>query len=275
MSTRARRPGVVHDVGEQQDRGTDLLGGEAGIGEALVQPAAEQRGEENHQGDDAGAAFDRRAPGQQAEEGADRRARRRRGSEVPAAIRKRATRSDCRSSRARQPDCRRPTGLRSSRRPLCLLPSVFYRQRIERAPEVPGGDRAPRPPGLAQLAHPLQRDFPSLEVVDADPFCSPRSSSGNTSGRSRLNIRNISAVQRPMPRTSVSSAMIASSSICGQSLLVDLAVGEVLREVGDVLGLAVRKPAGAQLRPVLCNDRVRVIFCSRQMQPCSTRSAPP
>ena len=48
------------------------------------------------------------------------------------------------------------------------------------------------------------------------PFCNPRSSSGNTSGRSRLNIRNISAVQRPMPRTSTSSAMISSSDICGQ-----------------------------------------------------------
>src|SRR2546426_8243398 len=48
------------------------------------------------------------------------------------------------------------------------------------------------------------------------PFCSPRSSSGNTSGRSRLKMRNISAVQRPMPRTWVSSAMTASSSMSGQ-----------------------------------------------------------
>src|SRR6185369_10458048 len=48
------------------------------------------------------------------------------------------------------------------------------------------------------------------------PFCKPRSSSGNTSGRSRLKMRNISAVQRPMPRTSTSSAMISSSLIAGQ-----------------------------------------------------------
>src|SRR5919197_2749211 len=48
------------------------------------------------------------------------------------------------------------------------------------------------------------------------PFCSPRSSSGKTSGLSRLNMRNISAVQRPMPRTSTSSAMISSSVISGQ-----------------------------------------------------------
>src|SRR5687768_5633418 len=45
------------------------------------------------------------------------------------------------------------------------------------------------------------------------PFCKPRWSRGNTSGRSRLKIRNISAVQRPMPRTSTSSAMISSSDI--------------------------------------------------------------
>src|SRR5581483_4003502 len=48
------------------------------------------------------------------------------------------------------------------------------------------------------------------------PFCSPRSSSGKTSGLSRLNMRNISAVQRPMPRTATSSVMISSSAICGQ-----------------------------------------------------------
>src|SRR5258706_3420303 len=42
------------------------------------------------------------------------------------------------------------------------------------------------------------------------------SSSGNTSGRSRLNMRNISAVQRPMPRTCTRSAITSSSLICGQ-----------------------------------------------------------
>src|SRR5688572_4839377 len=48
------------------------------------------------------------------------------------------------------------------------------------------------------------------------PFCSPRSSSGKTSGLSRLKMRNISAVQRPMPRTCTSSAMISSSDMAGQ-----------------------------------------------------------
>src|SRR5471030_162869 len=41
----------------------------------------------------------------------------------------------------------------------------------------------------------------------------PRSSSGRTSGRDKLKIRNISAVHRPMPRICVNSAITASSSI--------------------------------------------------------------
>src|SRR6185436_10964915 len=63
------------------------------------------------------------------------------------------------------------TGLRSSRPPSATAGrSVFYRQRIERAPQVPGGHRAPWAPVLAQLAHPAEGDFSSLEVVDADPL---------------------------------------------------------------------------------------------------------
>src|SRR5471032_3169316 len=41
----------------------------------------------------------------------------------------------------------------------------------------------------------------------------PRSSSGRTSGRDKLKIRNISAVHRPMPLICVNSAITASSSI--------------------------------------------------------------
>ena len=43
-------------------------------------------------------------------------------------------------------------------------------------------------------------------------FCTPRSSSGSTSGRPRRNMRNICAVQRPTPFTRESAAMAASSS---------------------------------------------------------------
>ena len=48
------------------------------------------------------------------------------------------------------------------------------------------------------------------------PLIRPMSSSGSTFGRSRWKIRNISAVQRPMPRMPTSSSMIASSSISRQ-----------------------------------------------------------
>jgi hypothetical protein len=67
----ARLPGVVHDVGEEQDRGADLLGGKAGIGEAPVEAAAENRVEQHDQRRHAGRALERDAPGQHAEEGAD------------------------------------------------------------------------------------------------------------------------------------------------------------------------------------------------------------
>jgi hypothetical protein len=54
------------------------------------------------------------------------------------------------------------------------------------------------------------------------PFISPRSSSGSTFGRIRWKIRNISAVQRPMPRIATSSSMMASSSIAAQALTCTL-----------------------------------------------------
>src|SRR6185436_3318623 len=99
-------------------------------------------------------------------------------SEVPAAIRKRATRRDCRSSRGG--NTTRALSLPTSapdRTSLIATPfvqllrrSVFYRQRIERAPEVPARDRAPRPPAFGELAHAGEGDFPALEVADADPL---------------------------------------------------------------------------------------------------------
>jgi hypothetical protein len=43
-------------------------------------------------------------------------------------------------------------------------------------------------------------------------------------------------------------------------VLVDLAVGEVLRQVGDVFGLAVRQAAGAQLGSFLQENLFRSDF---------------
>src|SRR5450759_2142065 len=73
----------------------------------------------------------------------------------------------------------------------CSGVSVFHRHRIEAAPQIPGGDRTPRRPVYGKLEHPLARDALAVEVMQADGPFRPRSSSGSTSGRSRLNIRNI------------------------------------------------------------------------------------
>ena len=57
---------------------------------------------------------------------------------------------------------------------ILALCSIFYREGIERAPEVPGGHRAPRPPAFTKLAHTAERNFPSLEVAGTDALLQPR-----------------------------------------------------------------------------------------------------
>src|SRR5258706_16200455 len=60
------------------------------------------------------------------------------------------------------------TGCSKSRKVVFI--SVFYGNRIERAPEVPGGDRAPRAPAFPEPFHGPDRDLAALEVGDADPL---------------------------------------------------------------------------------------------------------
>src|SRR5215471_9464608 len=50
---------------------------------------------------------------------------------------------------------------------------VFDRDRVEAAPQVPGGDRAPRRPGKRDAAHRARRDRAALEVVKADGALQP------------------------------------------------------------------------------------------------------
>src|SRR5712691_8158801 len=93
-------------------------------------------------------------------------------------MRKRRTRSACRRSAGK--NAKRPAGRSVSepdRTSLIARPpfwlSVFYRQRIERAPKVPGRDRAPGPPGLAELDHGFRRDPAIPEIRFADAFLQP------------------------------------------------------------------------------------------------------
>ena len=66
----------------------------------------------------------------------------------------------------------------------------------------------------------------------------PRSPVEITSGRPRWKIRNISAVQRPMPLISISSAITSSSPSSGRRLQVQLPVANALGEVAEVGDLA-------------------------------------
>src|SRR5687767_13108453 len=50
----------------------------------------------------------------------------------------------------------------------CVTRLVFYRHRVKRAPEVPGGHRAPRPPAFTKLSHARQRDLPPIEIAYPD-----------------------------------------------------------------------------------------------------------
>src|SRR5258706_12265242 len=54
--------------------------------------------------------------------------------------------------------------------------SVFDGHRVEGAPEVPGGDRAPRPPGLPEPLQGARGHLPALEIRDSYPFLHSRTS---------------------------------------------------------------------------------------------------
>src|SRR5882672_2192713 len=64
------------------------------------------------------------------------------------------------------------TGCSKSRKVVFI--SVFYGNRIERAPEVPGRHRAPGTPRIAQFFHPFKGDFSVLEVGKANPLLQPQ-----------------------------------------------------------------------------------------------------
>src|SRR3990170_2090624 len=135
---------------------------------------------------------------------------------------------------------------------------VLYRHRVERAPEVPGGDRAPGAPAFTKLAHPRQRDLSALEVGDADPLLQPEVVEREHVGPQQVEH------QEHLGGPAADAAHVGE---LGDDLLVahprpvarvDLAVDEVLREVGDVLGLAVRQAASSQLGSFSCKNTFRV-----------------
>ena len=78
------------------------------------------------------------------------------------------------------------------------------------------------------------------------PLISPTSSRGSTLGRIRWKMRNISAVQRPMPRIATSSAMMASSSMPCQPSTCSLPHRNA-GQVHQVLDLAHRQAGSAHV----------------------------
>ena len=69
----------------------------------------------------------------------------------------------------------------------------------------------------------------------------PRSATGSTSGRRRANIRNICAVQTPIPFTWVRCSITVRSSRVRQTLENHIAALGVFRQLADVKGLLPRK----------------------------------
>src|SRR6202008_391752 len=57
---------------------------------------------------------------------------------------------------------------------ILALCSIFYRHRLERAPQVPGGHRAPRPPAFTKLAHGAQGDGSFPEIGKTDRLLQPQ-----------------------------------------------------------------------------------------------------
>src|SRR5688572_3524098 len=138
-------------------------------------------------------------------------------------------------------------GCSNSRNVVFIPGSVFYRHRVERAPEIPGGHRAPRPPAFTKLAHARQRNFPSFEVAHADALLQTQVIQGKHVGPQQ--VEDQEHLRSP-------AADAAHLDQLGNDLLVghlrpamhvNAAVGEMLRQVGDVLGLAIRQAARAQL----------------------------
>src|SRR2546429_3728581 len=112
--------------------------------------------------------------------------------------------------------------------------SVFYRQRIERAPEVPGGDRAPRPPGLAQPLHGAYGYFSPLEIREADALLQAevveREDIGPQQVEDQEHLRG--------PAADAAHFYELGDDLLvrhlGPAMHVDRAVGEMLRQVRDV-----------------------------------------
>src|SRR5688572_19106369 len=126
----------------------------------------------------------------------------------------------------------------SNSRKVVFKGSVFYRDRIERAPEVPGRHRAPGPPAFTKLAHAGQRDLAPLEIGNADALLQ-----AEVVQREYVRAQQVEHQEHlggPAP-DAAHVGQLGDDLLVGHARPVsgvDLPVDEMLRQIRDVLGLA-------------------------------------
>src|ERR1043165_777622 len=124
----------------------------------------------------------------------------------------------------------------SNSRKVVFTRSVFYWDRIKRAPEVPGRDRAPGTPTFPEPPHGAQRYLAALEVRHADSLLQPE-----VVQRKHIRAQQIEDqdhLRRP-PSDAAHCDQLGDDLLVrhlGPAMHMDGTVGKVLREVGDVFG---------------------------------------
>lgn len=88
------------------------------------------------------------------------------------------------------------------------------------------------------------------DFITRQPSRTPKSSTGKTSGRSSVKIRNISTVQRPIPRSETNRETSSSSVIANAALLTGTTPSRVPSAIPRiVVTLVVEKPQARSIFP--------------------------
>src|SRR3954463_12501939 len=138
--------------------------------------------------------------------------------------------------------------------------SVFYWDRVERAPQVPGGHRAPGPPLLAEALQGARRDLAAFEVSELDALLQAEIVQGKHVGPQE--VEDQEHLGRPAPDAAHLDQLGDDVLVrhVGPSVDMNAAIGEVLREVGDVFDLAIRQAARPELGPLAGEHTLRRDF---------------
>src|SRR5215472_11968853 len=133
------------------------------------------------------------------------------------------------------------------RRPLYSKPrSILDRDRVEAAPQVPGGDRAPGRPALRDAAHGAQRHLAPLEIVDADGPLQPEICERQHVWTQQ--VEHQEHLSGPAADAAHLHQLFDHRLVVHALPVADVqgSIDEAVRQVSEVLGLALRQAAGAQ-----------------------------